>query len=53
VLAYTLIAAQILIVVWGFFCLAGAPASRRKGTFLMEPSVPVASTFATAHGKVE
>jgi hypothetical protein len=51
-LAYTLIAAEILIVAWGFYCVAAAPSSDQKGTFLIEPPVPVATTFATAHVKV-
>jgi MFS family permease len=52
-LAYTLIASQILIVSWGVYCVAAAPSSDRKGPFLIEPSVPVATTFAPAHAKVE
>lgn len=52
-LAYTLIAAQVAIVGWGFYCLAVAPESKRKGTFLIEPPVPVGATFAPAHVKVE
>jgi hypothetical protein len=52
-LAYTLIAAQVAIVGWGIYCLAVAPASKRKGTFLIEPPVPVGATFAPAHVKVE
>jgi MFS family permease len=50
-LAYTLIAAQMLIVVWGFRCLSGTPSSDQKATFLMEPAVPVAATFASVHGR--
>ena len=52
-LAYTLITVQLLIVAWGFYCHAEAPSSERKGTFLIEPPVPVAATFAHAHAKVE
>jgi MFS family permease len=52
-LAYTLIAQQALIVAWGFYCLAAEPSSERKGTFLVEPPVPVATTFAVAHEKAE
>jgi hypothetical protein len=48
-----LIAEQILIVAWGFYCLAAEPSSDRKGTFLVEPPVPVATTFALAHEKAE
>jgi hypothetical protein len=43
-LTYTLIAAEILIVAWSFHGPAAAPSSDRKGTFLIEPPVPVATT---------
>jgi MFS family permease len=52
-LAYTLIAAQVLIVAWGLYCLKAEPSSDRKGTFLVEPPVPVATTFAPARATVE
>jgi MFS family permease len=52
-LAYTLIVAEILIVAWGFYCIVAVPSSVQKGTFLIEPPVPVATTFAPAHVKVE
>jgi MFS family permease len=52
-LAYTLIVAQVLIVAWGFYCLGATPSSKRKGSFLIEPPVPVATTFAAAHVRAE
>jgi len=49
-LLHTLIAAQILIVLWGLYRLArNAAPSEHKGTFLVEPFVPVGTTLAPAH----
>ncbi|HEX5507529.1 MAG TPA: MFS transporter [Pseudolabrys sp.] len=51
-LPYTLIAAQILIALWGLYTLLlrrAGPAADRKGKFQVEPPVPVATTLVSAH----
>jgi MFS family permease len=52
-LTYTLIATQLLIVFWGLYRFASAPLLPHKGTFLVEPPVPVGNTFAPARLKFE
>jgi MFS family permease len=53
-LSVTLITAQLLIAAFGVYRLTrrAAPPERHKGTFLVEPAVPVATTFEAAHSKV-
>ena len=50
-LSYTLVAAQVLIVVFGVVRLVSraAPPAAQKGTFALEPPVPVGTEFAAAH----
>jgi MFS family permease len=50
-LSYTLVVAQILIALWGVytFLRRTAPIAVRKGTFRVEPPVPVGTTLAAAH----
>ena len=48
-LSYTLIATQLLIVLWGLYRFTSSPKSEHNGSFLMHPSVPVGTTFAPAH----
>ena len=48
-LSYTLITAQLLIVAWGIYRFTSSPRSAHHGTFLIEPPVPVGTTFAPAH----
>ncbi len=49
-LSSVLITAQVLIVVWGLYRLAARPTrSAPKGPFVVEPPVPVSTTFAQAH----
>jgi hypothetical protein len=50
-LAYTLIAAQILMAVFGVYRLKrrAAPPEMHKGTFVIEPPVPVGISLAAAH----
>jgi hypothetical protein len=50
-LSYTLVAAQVLIVVFGIWRLisgARVPATH-KSPFMLEPPVPVGTEFAAAH----
>lgn len=53
-LAITLITAQLLIAAFGIYRLRrrAAPPEKHKGTFVVEPAVPVATTFETAHSRV-
>jgi MFS family permease len=53
-LSVTLITAQLLIAAFGVYRLTrrAAPPKKHKGTFLVEPAVPVATTFEAAHSKV-
>jgi len=53
-LSVTLITAQLLIAAFGVYRLTrrAAPPEKHKGTFLVEPAVPVATTFEAAHSKV-
>jgi hypothetical protein len=49
-LSFTLIAAQILIVLFGALRLVSrAPPVAHKSTFALEPPVPVGTGFAAAH----
>jgi MFS family permease len=51
-LSSVLITAQSLIVIWGLYRLAARPTrSAPKGPFLVEPPVPVGTTFAPAHAQ--
>jgi MFS family permease len=48
-LGYTLMTAQIMIAVWGLYCVTREAPHEHKGAFLVEPSIPVATTLAPAH----
>ena len=51
-LTYTLVAAQILIALWGFYTLLlrrAVSVPTQKTKFQVEPPVPVATTLASAH----
>ncbi len=50
-LAYTLIATQLLLAAWGIYrrTRRHAPPEAHKGPFLVEPTVPVGTTFESAH----
>ena len=48
-LGYTIIAAQIMIAAWGLYRITRKAPHEHKGTFLVEPPVPVATTLAPAH----
>jgi MFS family permease len=52
-LSYTLFAAQILMAVFGAYHLKrrAAPPAAHKGTFLVEPPVPVGTTLESAHSR--
>jgi MFS family permease len=52
-LAYMLIAAQILMVVFGVYRLTrrAAPPAMHKGTFVVEPPVPVATALESAQSR--
>ena len=54
-LSYTLVAVQILIVVWGVYRLMrkAAPPGMHRGQFLVEPPVPVGTEFAIAHSRAD
>jgi MFS family permease len=52
-LSYTLIAAQILIGIFGVYYLKRGAAPPHKGVFLMEPPVPVGTALAPAHSTVD
>jgi MFS family permease len=54
-LSYTLVVAQILIAVWGAYRLTkrSAPPDKRKGHFLVEPTIPVGTALASAHSAAE
>ena len=41
--------AQIMIAVWGLYCVTREAPHEHKGAFLVEPPVPVATTLAPAH----
>lgn len=51
--AYTLIAAQILMAVFGVYRLKrrAAPPEMHKGTFAVEPPVPVGTVLTSAHSQ--
>jgi MFS family permease len=53
-LAVTLITAQLLIAAFGVYRLRrrAAPPEKHKGTFVVEPAVPVATTFEAAQSRV-
>ncbi|MBV9875040.1 MAG: MFS transporter [Verrucomicrobia bacterium] len=53
-LAVTLITAQLLMAAFGIYRLSrrAAPPERHKGTFVVEPAVPVASTFESIESRV-
>ena len=53
-LSVTLITAQLLIAGFGTYRLRcrAAPPERHKGTFVVEPAVPVATTFEAAQSRV-
>ena len=53
-LSVTLITAQLLIAAFGLYRLRrrAAPPEKHKGTFVVEPAVPVATTFETAQSRV-
>jgi MFS family permease len=48
-LGYTLMAAQIMIAAWGLYWITREAPREHKGAFLVEPTVPVATTLAPAH----
>jgi MFS family permease len=48
-LGYMLVVAQIMIAAWGIYCITREAPLEHKGTFLVEPTVPVATTLAPAH----
>jgi MFS family permease len=52
-LAYTLIAAQILMAVFGVYRLTrrAAPPRMHKGTFVVEPLIPVGTTLESEHSR--
>jgi MFS family permease len=54
-LSYTLIITQILMAVWGVYRLTrrAAPAETHQGPFVVEPSVPVGTEFASGHSRVD
>jgi MFS family permease len=53
-LAVTLITAQLLMAAFGIYRLSrrAAPPERHKGTFVVEPAVPVASTLESVKSRV-
>jgi hypothetical protein len=53
-LSVTLITAQLLIAAFGVYRLRrrAAPPEKHKGTFVVEPAVPVATTFEAAQSRV-
>jgi MFS family permease len=53
-LSVTLITAQLLIAGFGTYRLGcrAAPSEGHKGTFVVEPALPVATTFEAAHSRV-
>lgn len=53
-LSITLIIAQLLIAAFGVYRLRcrAAPPEKHKGTFVVEPAVPVATTFEAAQSRV-
>jgi MFS family permease len=48
---YTLITAQVVIAAWGLYRITRKAPRAHKGTFLVEPPVPVATTLAPAYLK--
>ena len=52
-LSHTLIAAQILMAAFGVYQLTrrAAPTAMHKGTFVVEPPIPVATTLESAHSR--
>jgi MFS family permease len=52
-LSHTLIAAQILMAAFGVYQLTrrAAPPATHKGTFVVEPPIPVATTLESAHSR--
>jgi MFS family permease len=48
-LGYTLLTAQIMIAAWGLYRVSRKGPREHKGSFLVEPPVPVATTLAPAH----
>jgi MFS family permease len=54
-LSYTLIITQILMAVWGVYRMSrrAAPAEIHQGPFVVEPSVPVGTEFASGHSRVD
>jgi len=38
-----------MIAAWGIYCITREAPLEHKGTFLVEPTVPVATTLAPAH----
>ena len=51
--AYTVIATQLLMAIFGLYRLRrrAAPPEMHKGTFLIEPSVPVGTALSSAHSQ--
>jgi hypothetical protein len=51
--SHTLIAAQILMAAFGVYQLTrrAAPPAMHKGTFVVEPPIPVATTLESAHSR--
>jgi MFS family permease len=54
-LAYTIIATQILMAVFGVYrsTRRAAPPEMHKGTFQVEPSVPVGTSLTSAHSRAD
>jgi MFS family permease len=54
-LSFTLIAAQIIMAVFGVYRLTrrAAPPEMHKGTFLVEPPTPVGTALASAHSRAD
>jgi MFS family permease len=54
-LSYTLIITQILMAAWGVYRLTrrAAPVETHQGPFVVEPSTPVGTEFASGHSRVD
>jgi MFS family permease len=54
-LSYTLIVTQILMAAWGVYRLTrrAAPVETHQGPFVVEPSTPVGTEFASGHSRVD
>jgi hypothetical protein len=54
-LAYTLIAAQILMAAFGVYrsIRRAAPPQTHKGAFVVEPLIPVGTTLESEHSRTE